>query len=559
MDNRWSHSRRRFFTSAALVTGATLLNGCVRRIPAWLPQANPDYPLTIDVHCHFFNGTDLEMAGFISRTVNDQGKPWAGPDAAAVVQDIEWGIAPTAKSEKSKLKTSEGSREKAREKWRKAHAVQSNKLREQLQKPGAQADLRAHGMAVPTKQSNNNEPVKNGGLEAALKEYVQFRYVALFDYLELYNNDPSTNRTIDLAITHLVDYDWALSEGDRTRSPLNDQVELMKRISIASHGRVHTFAPFCPLREVAFRAGLHGKHTRNWSSLQMVQKWVSDGECIGVKMYPPMGFAPYGNEQIPPDFWDSAKWQWLKNLDPRNVPGKNGGAATIGQRLDEVLGEFYEWCLKEDVPVMAHTDLSNGLNTDFNTFTAAKYWTALASKYGKLRLNFGHLGDFEDTTASDWTTPPGTTRDVNARDLVALMSADATASGGRFYGDSGYTDCILTKFEDLKNTYEKALTWTAPGQSRPVLPDRILYGSDWSLLMLVDDMKAYFAEFVRMYSEIDPTGKLSAKFFGGNAVEYLGLQDGRTRKRLLDFYAKYQVKFEKDQQPMWMRKIAAKA
>jgi hypothetical protein len=492
------------------------------------------------------------MAGFLSKTVNDQGKPWAGSAAASVVQDIEWRIAPTAKLEKRKLETTEGSLEKAREKWRKTHAVQSNKLRGQLQKPRAQADLRAHGMALPAKQSKDNEPTKNGGLEAALKEYVQYRYVALSDYLHLYNNDPSTNLTIDLAITHLVDYDWPLNEGDQTKSPLNDQVELMKRMSIASHGRLHTFAPFCPLREVAFRAGLHGKHCRNWSSLQMVQKWVSDGGCIGVKIYPPMGFAPFGNEEIPSDFWDSAKWQWLKNLD--SIPGKNG-SATIGQRLDEVLGELYEWCLKDDVPVMAHTGMSNGLNTDFNCFAAAKYWTALASKYGKLRLDFGHLGGFEETTESDWSMPPDASRDVNARDLVALMSADATAPGGRFYGDSGYNDYVLTKFDDLEKMYRRALAWKAQGQSQPVLPNRLMYGSDWSLLMLEQDMKAYFAEFVRMYSEIDATGRCSAQFFGDNAVEYLGLRDGRTRKRLLDFYANCRVQFEKDQQPIWMRKI----
>src|SRR5579862_8217502 len=101
---------------------------------------------------------------------------------------------------------------------------------------------------------------------------------------------------------------------------------------------------------------------------------------------------------------------------------------------------------------MAHTDLSNGLSTKFNGLTAAKYWNELSSsRFGKLRLNFGHLGGFEDTSVNDWSMSSGATPDdVNARDLVALMSTDVTASGGRFYGDSGYSELILTDFDRLK-------------------------------------------------------------------------------------------------------------
>lgn len=473
--------------------------------------------------------------------------------AASLAQDINWGIAPTANSERRKLESAESSSEKAREKWKKAHAAQSNRLRQELQKPNAQATLRANGIASPAKQSKNVEPIKEGGLTEALEEYVQYRYVAFFDYLNLYNDDRSTNHTIDLAITHLVDYDWALSNGKGTKSPLNDQVELMKKISVVSHGRVHTFVPFCPLREVAFRAGVLVNGVSTWSSLQMVKRWVKESGCIGVKIYPPMGFAPYGNAQIPPDFWEG-HWKWLPK--PDSVPGKVG-TATIGERLDQVLGDLYDWCLKEDIPVMAHTDLSNGLSTKFNDFTAAKYWNALSSsQFGKLRLNFGHMGGLEDTSVNDWSmSSDATPGDVNARDLVALMSADSTAAGGRFYGDSGYSELILTNSDELQRVFGAALVWKAAGQTQALLPDRLMYGSDWSLLMREPDMRAYFEDFVKMYSGLDPTGRLSGKFFGENAVGYLGLRDGRTRQRLLDFYAKNGVHFEKDGQPIWMRKI----
>src|ERR1700675_115389 len=96
----------------------------------------------------------------------------------------------------------------------------------------------------------------------------------------------------------------------------------------------------------------------------------------------------------------------------------------------------------------------------------------------------------------------------------------------------------------LLEVYDAALSWKAPQQSRPVLPDRLMYGSDWSLLMLEEDMQKYFADFVSMYSELEKSRSasgesrenLSDRFFGKNAVDYLGLRDGRTRQRLTDFY-----------------------
>ena len=556
MSRSFSPSRRRFLVSTAFATSGTLLGGCVRRIPSWLPPTSPDPPLTIDVHCHFFNGTDLQMKGFLSETVNSEGNHWAGPQAASLAADIiEWGIAPTAKSEKKKLDSRAISQQKARERWEKAHAAQSDKLRRQLEQPQAQAILNANGTSPPSKQPKNAEPLKEGGTKEALEEYVQYRYVALFDYLNLYNDDPSTKRKIDLAIAHLVDYDWPLNHGRKTKTSLNDQVELMKQISIVSQGRVHTFAPFCPLREVAFRANIRVKGVTNWSSLEMVQRGMKESGCIGVKLYPTMGFAPYGNAQIPPDYWDGQWKDWLPK--PESVKGKDGGVATIGERLDEVLGELYAWCLENDVPIMAHSERSNGLSTKFNSFAGAEHWAALrASKFGNLRLNLGHLGGIEETSAADWSTSPdATSRDVNARDLVVLMSADSTAAGGRFYGDSAYNEKVLTDLKKLQDVYRAALSWKSADQPRPLLPDRMMYGSDWSLLMLEQDMKSYFSDFVTLYAGIDSTGSLSEKFFGENAVDYLGLQDGATRQRLVNFYKDNQVKFDHGGQPIWMQKI----
>jgi predicted TIM-barrel fold metal-dependent hydrolase len=188
----------------------------------------------------------------------------------------------------------------------------------------------------------------------------------------------------------------------------------MERISVLSKGRVHTFAPFDPFREIAYQARIRGA---SWSALDAVKQWVALHGCIGVKIYPPMGFAPYGNAAINLDSW-RRRWDWLPNVE-RISDGK-GSYATLGQRLDDVLGELYSWCVENDLPVMAHTSLSNGLR-GFDDFPAAVHWATLRDSFGHLRINFGHMGGLEGTQEADWSMAPNEPPPhVNARDLLAL-------------------------------------------------------------------------------------------------------------------------------------------
>lgn len=529
------------------MTGGMLLNGCVRHIPTSLPMPDLASPLTIDVHCHFFNGTDLQMAKFLEKVVDADGRHRGDALLAPLAQDFDWSFAPSGKAELRRLHADHLTEQEAHKRREKARAVAYNKFHQQLatanisQSPASQ-------LPKDYKEYASNTPVLSGGTFSALKEYFQYRYVALADYLNIYKL--AGGRTIDLMIAHLVDYDWPLNNGHPTRTHLNDQVELMEKISILSKGRVHTFAPFDPFREIAYRARIRGA---KWSSLETVQRWIERHGCIGVKFYPPMGFAPYGNSQVPLDTWKS-RWQWLP--DVKNVPDRKGRTATIGERLDEVLYELYTWCVDKDLPLMAHTSLTNGL-LGFDNFPAAKYWAALPDKFRGLRVNFGHIGGLERTSANDWNNISATS-DINARDLVGLMSTDTSAMGGHFYGDSAFSQNVLTHRDVLLSVYKAALSWKAPGQSRPILQDRLMYGSDWSLIMQEKDMEAYFDDFVWMFSQLDQmippsegsSKTLSSKFFGENAVDYLGLRDGATRQRLTNFYADHNATFE----PAWITK-----
>jgi hypothetical protein len=84
-----------------------------------------------------------------------------------------------------------------------------------------------------------------------------------------------------------------------------------------------------------------------------------------------------------------------------------------------------------------------------------------------------------------------------------------------------------------------------------------MYGTDWNLLIGQGNIEAYFANFTNALEEIDreplPANRLTAsqRFFGYNAVEWLGLRRGPARDRLDAFYRKNQI----GGTPPWLDKL----
>jgi hypothetical protein len=110
VDYLLSPSRRKLLRLAALATASSVLSGCrallTKRptvISRILPEnPEPKYPsLTIDTHCHVFNGSDIQAKGFFERVV----KPEKGLSAdlvdvfSDVLQDLEWSGAPDGNEE----------------------------------------------------------------------------------------------------------------------------------------------------------------------------------------------------------------------------------------------------------------------------------------------------------------------------------------------------------------------------------------------------------------------------------------------------------------------------
>src|SRR3974390_2600356 len=89
-------------------SGPPALGGCVfvRPITAFCPDdpriSNPNSPLTIDVHGHVFNGSDIQIERYIS-LVRARQTP-ALKDLGEILQEVGWAVAPSGAQEISVLR-----------------------------------------------------------------------------------------------------------------------------------------------------------------------------------------------------------------------------------------------------------------------------------------------------------------------------------------------------------------------------------------------------------------------------------------------------------------------
>jgi len=561
-------ARRAFLrVGAGLVTLA--LPGCCllrpRQLTPFCPNdpniASATTPLTVDVHAHIFNGTDLQVTRFIELVVDKQNDTFARAAKllGGVLQQLAWERAPTAKEERAALGNLHDALGRCEpvmqpaavtlakeEGYVRAKRELTAALNRTQAMPGApvapdSAAAQALIRALPASYSEYllrkpgpGAAAAPGGADVAgLIDFViqnfQYRYVSAHDYLLTFSR--GATRKIDLLVASLVDYDWWLAKGEPTPSSLREQVELMGQIAIATGGRVHAFVPFDPFREVMARG----------SALTLVKDAVTMHGAMGVKLYPPMGFAPIGNAGA--TIWKGKDW----------LPGVVYGDQ-FGTQLDTVLAEFFSWCIEEEVPVMAHANRSNGPDPEFEKLALADRWKIALERLDqrpdrKLRINFGHFGD----------TTPVADGPSRSEAFVALMKATPASAGAMAFADASYFSDILDNALKLQAILENLylLAQDQPG----LLANRLMYGSDWEMSLIERNVESYLGGFQATFAKIeanlsarDPAFKgLADRFFGGNAARYLGLARGqRNRARIDAFYARNGIA-----DPHWMKKVDA--
>lgn len=554
---------RRAFLAA--VPAATLAPLVACASPVRLCSNDPSIssrttPLTIDVHAHFFNGNDLQIKEFLSATKvgpKSELRPLVN-GAGALLQTLGWHLAPSAKREMraitryaKALKNCE-----APEQWREV-AIPAFREGYEI----GRAELQAASNALYTAPAGATvlgPKTSPGGLGSAIAAlpstfedferqsrdgatilgshptplgYIQFllhhfnhRHVNAIDYLTTYSKGSA--RKVDLVVASLVDYDWWLAQGKPTPTSLDEQVDVMSAVSTLLGGRVHGFAAFCPFREV-MTIGPDGVG----ASLRLVKRAIESEGFIGVKLYPPMGFAPWGNGEL-------SKW--------KGKPGLPSAAAEpdFGKRLDAAMESLFRYCLQNDVPIMAHTNHSNGPYEDFMALAGSEYWAKALDKFKGLRVSFGHFGDTDVEDDGKRT-----------REFLNLFTSADGSGGTATFADTGYYSGVLLNQGKMRDAFAQLYA----ASHDHILRERLMYGSDWTMILPQKNVERYLSSFIDVMRKVEALQpnvavrktSLSNAFFGANAVEFLGLANGRpNRLRLEAFYAKHDVPT-----PDWMVKV----
>lgn len=570
-------THRRLALRTALAVAAVPLGGC-----SWLPKPGPLRPvcpndpavsflegqLTVDAHCHVFNGTDLQVEEFLARIAVRQDGPFGSAARALgdLLEKLAWKYAPTGDEELRRLReaaetlqscSSKGQvpgittlRQDGYQRGRaqlQAALEQSAALRamhdkrsQSAQSFAADSDdaARLEALALIESLPDTAEAYQaqrqgkslraqslaslsvQGLIDFVLQNF-QYRYVSVHDYLATYNRPG--NRVVDLMLPSMVDYDFCLKQGSSTLTPLATQVEVMRNMSIVTGGRVHGFVPFDPLRQVAFELGQAQE-----DSLALAQRAVRDQGCVGVKLYPPMGFAALGNVDFDgKGFW---KQKWLPWWADRN---------DLGSRLDRAMRQLFDWCQAEQVPVMAHTSESNGPSTEFEALTDAKYWSKALAEFPSLRVNFGHFGG----------SSPVAKGLARARSFASLMNTGLGASGSDAYADAGYFVEVVGKEPAMEAVIRKLYEETS-SKAGAALANRFIYGTDWEMTLTEGSVNTYLEGFERLFADLEAqpvikasglTG-LAARFFGLNAAAWVGLARGQPARGRLDrFYGAHRI------------------
>ncbi|MCC6719661.1 MAG: amidohydrolase family protein [Acetobacteraceae bacterium] len=247
-------------------------------------------------------------------------------------------------------------------------------------------------------------------------------------------------------------------------SKLDDQVAVMGEISrrrangvaVGRPAGLFSIAPFCPWRHVEDLAA--GRMT----ILERIKRWVASGQVVGVKVYPPMGFRPTGNSGLPAETFPSK----LRRL---------AGARNVGGLIDDGLHELYAWCAANEVPVMAHCGNSNEAAKGAGLLAGPNGWSEVLVGHPSLRLNLAHFGGVYDL-ASD---------DPAKRDLARKWTQTIAALMTRFdglYADIGFASQMLDENPRTREILD-SLAWLRQlADARPVLMERLMYGSDWVMV-----------------------------------------------------------------------------
>ncbi|WP_425084706.1 amidohydrolase family protein [Ruegeria profundi] len=330
-------------------------------------------------------------------------------------------------------------------------------------------------------------------------------------------NDPTGSNGIKLFSPSLVDFTYWLrsgqdSDADLTGRDITDQITLLSKMSKLERGALLLpFAPFCPLRAAYYKRN----GNPNW--LGTIQNAVESQGFAGVKLYPPMGFLPLGNEEF--DKPGARRPRAMTDLGIK------------GAEIDTELRALYDWCAAEDVPIKTHGNNSLGADACTGQNASAANWRPVLETWAwrNLRINIAHFGGFdEERFEGDDGCPTET--EAYERQAAALI-----AKHENLYVDLGYWTDVTGSNRDRSTAVTRLLDALLRQEGK--LKHRLMYGSDWTMLGREDQHASYYDDVRIALSKTILSEDEKVAILGSNALRYLGLdRRGKQYDRLTQFF-----------------------
>jgi predicted TIM-barrel fold metal-dependent hydrolase len=466
--------------------------------------------VVVDVHCHVFSAADLPIAGFVAHLIPGLTElsrdVWRFPERA-----VRAVLAAVAALPNSGVPAPE---EDARS-FREALAT-GTALEPVPELPAAERRLLLDGLV---------KLLRLGGLVDAGKRELIGRYADT-----LYTVSHGRGRiaaslaraypTVDLFTPCLVDFDrWS---EDAAKTDLSVQIVLQGEIArLSTRGlvqrptaRFHPFVAFDPRREIAHPSAPRGSMAPlrlaavgpRSGALDMVHFAVETAGFLGVKVYPPVGFAPLDNVSLRRGEPDAAQ-------------------------VDAALRALYTYCQAREVPITAHTSPGNEYGLGFRELVAPRRWRPVLREYPGLRLNLGHFGHVYGVhhqhgvdTEEAWCNQAGDLIQRYPSVYADLSNSPAVYDGGYAARYARYLRALVAKYPKIKQ--------------------RLMYGSDWWLNRLDEGSDRFPTAIPEVLVAAGLTADEVRDVMGRNALRFLGFLDdrnviraGAAASRLGAFYA----------------------
>lgn len=323
-----------------------------------------------------------------------------------------------------------------------------------------------------------------------------YRYIRWLDLImknrqTILERMKKTFNSVQLFTPLMMDMEFWLS--DPVPTPMHKQILIYEKMIKRSNGLIHPFVPFDPERE-----RVH--HGTEQSSLVLIKDAIENRGFIGVKVYPPMGYRPTGNEALSDRF-------------------------SHGKEYDEFFDAMFEYCSAKQIPITTHCTnggaeayKGSGVNAD------PSLWEPILEKYPDLVVNFAHFGgddEFVRDKQTSWT----------------FKIAEFMQKYENVYADTGHHNLVFDRkirrkfFNQLLELVKKF----------PKVTERFMYGSDFHMIVRAEDNKKFMKRYLDAYSDHFNEGNTTL-FMSGNARRFLGLlPGGENRNRLYQFYTRNEL------------------